>query len=707
MPRRIGAGSLGHDRGRPAAGALHARVGTAPAMPRASLLGSVSGSRTIALDVALRPRDPASLARFATAVSTPGSSDFRRYLSPGEFGATFGATAATVSATATALRKLGLHVDSVSRNRLLIKVSSTVATAERAFGTTLRRYRLGSGSVVFANSSAPRLPEAVARGIQTVVGLSDLPVSYREDLARPGRRARPLVPDVRSVGATETGGPQPCPAATAAAGMLGAYTADELASAYRFSGLYQTKDLGEGETVAIFELEPNARRDIAAYQRCYQTMATVSYIKVDSGSGTGPGEGEAALDIENVIGLAPRASIDVYQGPNTNVGPLDVYNSIINQDRAKIISTSWGICEAQLGGRAVASVEANMFEQAAAQGQTVVAAAGDDGSTDCTNRGGEPLGTLAVDDPGSQPYVTSVGGTSLSPLGPPPSETVWNGGAGGAGGGGISSMWAMPAYQADAAPRLRIVKSYSSPKPCGAPAGYCREVPDVSADADPQTGYLVYWNGSWTVLGGTSGSAPLWAALVALTDAWPGCTAHPVGFLNPSLYLIAGAGASASALNDVTRGDNNVFGPGLYPASVGYDLATGLGTPDAANPLGRGLVSQLCALPQSGGSPYASPTTSSLKVLRPAVKANGTAFSVVKVTLRAAFGSPVPHKRVILVSTGTTPTRITPTSVITNAKGVASFDVRDTAVQKVKYRATDLTDGVVLQATATVSYLKP
>ena len=159
-------------------------------------------------------------------------------------------------------------------------------------------------------------------------------------------------------------------------------------------------------------------------------------------------------------------------------------------------------------------------------------------------------------------------------------------------------------------------------------------MPDVSADADPQTGYLVYWNGSWTVLGGTSGSAPLWAALVALTDAWPGCSAHPVGFLNPSLYLIAGAGASASALNDVTRGDNNVFGPGLYPATVGYDLATGLGTPDAANPLGRGLVSQLCALPKSGGSPYASPTTSSLKVLRPAVKANGTAFSVVKVTLR-------------------------------------------------------------------------
>ena len=210
-----------------------------------------------------------------------------------------------------------------------------------------------------------------------------------------------------------------------------------------------------------------------------------------------------------------------------------------------MISTSWGICEAQDGGRAVASVEANLFEQAAAQGETVVAAAGDDGSTDCTDKNGSPIDTPAVDDPGSQPYVTSVGGTSITAAGPPPVETVWNGGDSGSGGGGISSNWAMPAYQSEAAASLHVVKPYSSPKPCGAPVGDCREVPDVSADADPQSGYIAYWNGSWVGLGGTSGAAPLWAALVALADAWPACSAHLVGFLNPSLYLIAGAKASA------------------------------------------------------------------------------------------------------------------------------------------------------------------
>ena len=100
----------------------------------------------------------------------------------------------------------------------------------------------------------------------------------------------------------------------------------------------------------------------------------------------------------------------------------------------------------------------------------------------------------------------------------------------------------MPAYQSDAPLALGVINSYSSAQPCGAPTGYCREVPDVSADADPITGLVIDWGpwGGWTVVGGTSLAAPLWAALVALTDAWPACSAHPVGFLNPALYLIAG-----------------------------------------------------------------------------------------------------------------------------------------------------------------------
>jgi hypothetical protein len=111
-------------------------------------------------------------------------------------------------------------------------------------------------------------------------------------------------------------------------------------------------------------------------------------------------------------------------------------------------------------------------------------------------------------------------------------------------------------------------------------------------------------------------------------------------------------------------------------------------------------------LPKSGGVPHASPTRSFITVLRPAVKANGTALSIVRINLRTALGFPVANKQVRLVGTGTT-TRITPVSALTNLRGIASFEVRDTAVQKVIYRATDLTDGVLLVASATVRYLKP
>ena len=102
-----------------------------------------------------------------------------------------------------------------------------------------------------------------------------------------------------------TGGPQPCAAAQAAATVQGANTADQIASAYGFTGLYQAGGLGAGQTIAIYELEPNDPSDIAAFQSCYGTQTSVSYVQVDGGAGSGPGSGEAALDIEQAIVLAP------------------------------------------------------------------------------------------------------------------------------------------------------------------------------------------------------------------------------------------------------------------------------------------------------------------------------------------------------------------------------------------------------------------
>jgi subtilase family serine protease len=698
------------------------RVGSVPRVSRtAVLLGRVPGSQPIEVDIALRPRDPAALARFASAVSTPGSPEFRRYLRPSAFGAAFGATAATLRSTTTALRRLGLHVGSVSSNRLIVKVSSTTAIAERVFATTLVRYRLSSGALVYANLSAPRVPAGLAGGIQAIAGLSDLALSRPEDLLGPGSHASASVSSSLKADAADTGGPQPCAAATSAASVASAYTADQLASAYGFSGLYAAGDLGAGETIAVLELEPFSKSDVEAYDECYfptqaATMASVLHVLyVDGSRGGVPANIESTLDVEDVSSFAPQATIDVYEGPNNSTGPLDVLNAIVSQDHADVISTSWGNCEAQDGGREVVSVEANLFEEAAAQGQTVVAASGDNGSTDCMGSNGSPMPAAAVDDPGSQPYVTSVGGTSLTALGPPPTETVWNDGAG-ASGGGISSNWAMPAYQSDASPALQVIKSYSSPQPCGAPTGYCREVPDVSADADPDTGLVVYWGGwgGWARVGGTSIAAPLWAALVALADAWPTCSAHTVGFLNPSLYSIAGTSAYASAFNDVTRGNNHLSSiPSWwrYPATVGYDLASGLGTPDAANPSGGGLVAQLCALPESGGVQYASPTKSSITAAQHTVDADRMSSSMITVTLRTRFGLPVAAKQVWLVAATTSPiamsTSVRPRSSTTNAKGVAIFEVRDNVIQKVTYRATDITDGVLLYPSVTVNYVKP
>ncbi len=197
---------------------------------------------------------------------------------------------------------------------------------------------------------------------------------------------------------------------------------------------------------------------------------------------------------------------------------------------------------------------------------------------------------LAVSDPASQPYVTSVGGTSVTALGPAPTENTWNDQlhySEGAGGGGISKTFAMPSFQT----ALGTV-SGTSGTPCGAVTGDCREVPDVSADADPSTGYVVYDSVnhlSWTAIGGTSGAAPLWAAVLAVAAAADSNTTG-YGAMNPILYGLAQE-SPGTYLNDVTSGNNdyNATNGGQFAAATGYDMATGLGTPVTSS-LATGLM---------------------------------------------------------------------------------------------------------------------
>ena len=591
------------------------RVGVAPAMPRgAQPLAAVASSRSLQLTVVLKPSRPAALAAYARAVSNPASPSFRHYLRPAQFAQRFAPAPASEAAVAASLRARGLTPGPTSPNGLAIPVRATVATVERAFSLSLADVRLANGRVAVINTQAPAIDAGVAGLIQAVVGLTSL--DHPEPAGQPGPAGALGGPDrlvTRDSRAhVVTGGPQPCAAAQSAAGNQSAYTADQIASGYEFPGLYAHHDEGQGVTIAVYELESDDPSDIAAYQACYGTHSTVSYVPVDGGAGTGPGSGEAALDIEQLIGLAPRAHILVYQAPNSNsgapgAGPYDAYSAIVNQDRAAVVTTSWGQCES-VEGQTDAAAENVLFQEAATQGQTIFSAAGDEGSEDCDQPPPSvPNTQLAVDDPASQPFVTGVGGTSIKSLGPPATETAWNNGGNlgaligiepGAGGGGISSLWAMPSYQSTASAHLNVVQSDSSGSPCHV-SGDCREVPDVSADADPYSGYLIYYNGSgleptspsgWQGTGGTSGAAPLWAAVTALADASSACGGVSVGFINPALYRLAGT-SQAAYLNDITSGNNDFTGTqgGRYPAGPGYDLATGLGSPKAA-----ALAAALC-----------------------------------------------------------------------------------------------------------------
>ncbi len=561
------------------------RVGTVPRIPAgAKIVGTLADSTPIKLTIALEPRDPAALAAFAQQVSTPGSSVYHDYLSTAQFAQLFGAPAATVQAVRSSLRAQGLEPRSASANGLSIPVTSTAGELARSLSVRFDRVALSNGRIAYANTSTPAFDARIAGRIEGVVGLDSLSLDQPLGIETTGAHAARATPDV------VTGGPQPCSGATG----VGLHTADQIASAYEFSPLYKAGDLGAGQTVALVEFEGNFPADIAAYQSCYGTSASVTYQAVDGGPPAPVASShdglETELDVEDVVGLAPRANIIVYQAPHTGTAGYDTFNSIISQDKAKVISTSWGACEAARGSSAAAA-ENTLFQEAATQGQSVFALAGDSGSEGCGSS------ALAVGDPASQPFVTGVGGTKLTAVGPRPTESAWNESAisNGSGGGGISTFWPMPSYQSGAPTSLHVVNSNSSGTPCGAPSGsYCREVPDVSADADPQTGYAIYYNGAWLGAGGTSAATPTWASFAALVDASSACDGVPIGFANPALYRTAGGNAYASAFNDVTSG-NNDYTPdgnasGLFPAGIGYDMASGLGTP-----VGSTLAGSLCA----------------------------------------------------------------------------------------------------------------
>jgi len=593
------------------------RVGaTAPLPAGARVTGTTPSSTPLRLTVALEPQDPAALSTYATDVSTPGSALFRHYLTVPQFADRFGATRAHILAVESALRAAGLKVGNVTANDLTISVTGTAAQVEGAFSVSLAQVTLPSGRIAYANQQPPALPSTIAKYVQGVIGLNDVTLDQPQGLRALHRVRASTARAPRAVG----NGPAPCSTATDAAQTESGYTADEIAGAYGFNSLYAGGNEGQGQTIGLFEEEQYQSGDIGAYQSCYDTSASVDNVNVDGGAGTTiKDDTEAALDIEQVIGLAPKANIIVYEGPPTATSSADILTAMVTQNTAKVLSSSWGRCEAQTDPAVIAS-ENTTLQEAAVQGQSFFISSGDSGSTMCYQTGHSDK-SLSVIDPGGQPFATSVGGTFMAEVvddgleyelptdGSYPGEFVWNDGtSGGASGGGVSDQWPMPSYQSAASASLGVISSNSS-KSCG--GQFCREVPDVSADADPNSGYVVFATGTaksgvWEVVGGTSASAPLWAAFTALANASATCRGLTLGFENPALYQIAGSSYRAN-FHDITAADaspftdeanNDLFGganpdnpDSLYPLADGYDMATGLGSP-----IGNTLATSLCSV---------------------------------------------------------------------------------------------------------------
>ncbi len=620
----------------------------------ARMLGLVGNTAEQTGAVALKLSDSSAATAFIDEVSNPRSADYRHYLAKGQFAGRFGPSAAAVSAVEHDLRADGLTVTGVSANRLLVSFKGTTAKVDAAFHTGLRRVELASGKIGQTTTSGVRLPSSIARDVQAVVGLDQL-VQEGNGLAQSTTHA-PATSASAAKSAASGGGPSTCAAAAAVASEYSSITDQQVAASYGLDPLYTAGDLGAGQTIDIYELEPFLTSDVATFDTCYFGTSHTSQITttlVDGGPETGPGSAEAALDVEDVSAIAPDAKIHVFEGPNMDdpFGPLDTWNAIAEADDANQISSSWGECETEeeQGAPGVLQVENEIFEQTAAQGQTVFAAAGDDGSDSCAAHDSTAVPTdLSVLDPASQPYVTSVGGTTITDASEPPVETVWNNGnSGGAGGGGISAAWAMQPWQDSVAVKQTSADEACSNDPSGTadafhlqgvpttlPAGtLCRETPDVSALADPQSGITIYYDGFWTVIGGTSSATPLWAAMLAEINSSSSCSslAHGVGFADPLLYQVASSSpaAYADAFNDITVGNNDNLGV-TYNGSVdwqagkGYDLASGLGTPRITDANGSpGLASQLCTA-AAGTSAAPRPQVSSLSPSTGAAAGGGT-----------------------------------------------------------------------------------
>ena len=411
--------------------------------------------------------------------------------------------------------------------------------------------------------------------------------------ASPGRGHVPAALDgeVAGVGRITSLG-QVHPVGVPAGPAVGGLGPGGFASTYDIRPLWNRGDLGQGQTIVFFEVDGYSPADLAAYAGRFGLPAFPSPLP-----GIGPDTrvlGESDMDIEVAHAIAPAAklvyvNLAAFGGRNASPAAqfTQAFTAAARRYPGAVWSISLGQCETVFTPADAAA--ANAAVNAAGQGGTTAfVASGDSGGLECLgfHARDRRIPAAGISFPGDLPQVTSVGGTALqlTTAGRFLGQAAWTEPLLSQGStGGPSVLFSQPAWQR--APG--VVSSYADGQPCGQPSGrYCREVPDVAADAAPSSGAAVRAGGRWVSEGGTSLATPVWAAITVLVDQYLRSQGdHPVGFANPLLYRLASHPPPATPIRDVTVGTNDFF-----PAGPGYDMVTGLGSPDAWN-LARGAAS--------------------------------------------------------------------------------------------------------------------
>jgi len=468
-----------------------------------------------------------------------------------------GASADDIDTVERVLTRLGIQIVSKNPGSRSIQAAGPASVMETAFGVHLlrvvhdsRHYRGRVGDI--------HLPAELEAIVVGVFGLDN----------------RPMVRHRRAVGSHCAGQSLPPP------GARPWFFPQELAAAYDFPSAACS-----GQTVGLIELGGQVvEADLQAFLTAASLppvptpVCVLAEVLTAADSADADSTGEVMLDVEVVAAVCPGAKIVCYFSHFTEQGWIDVLDRAIHDttNNPTVLSVSWGLAEGEeiWTGQAMSAIN-DALKEAANLGIPVCVAAGDDGSADQVGDG-----RAYVDFPSSSPYVLCVGGTSLKKSTNGTVETVWKDGdgtradGGGSTGGGVSTVFAVPAWQAGVA-----VPSVNP----GAIAGRC--VPDVAANAAGSTGYLMVAGGTRQVSGGTSAASPLWAGLIARLNATLSADKH-VNYLTPLLYApnakTGGQPLGALGCKDITQGDNDTSAAGGYSAQAGYDAVTGWGSPNGA-----------------------------------------------------------------------------------------------------------------------------